>query len=186
MITEKLLIEIGYITKLHGLKGEMQATITDTVFDDVRRCPYLVLKLDGIFVPFFLTSYRFKSASGILLSFEDIDSQEKAEALCGLTLYFDRRCFTKKEAEQYDAEVEEELGYIGYQIIDQQLGPIGEVTGIDDQTANVLFLVDHDGEEIMIPAADDLVLEIDDDAQTILMSLPTGLINTDEAEVDEA
>ena len=56
MISENQLIEIGYITKLHGLKGEMQATITDTVFDDVKKCPYLVLKLDGIFVPFFLSS----------------------------------------------------------------------------------------------------------------------------------
>lgn len=185
MILESQLIEIGYITKLHGLKGEMQATITDTVFDDVKKCPYLVVKLDGIFVPFFLTGYRFRSATGILLSFDDIDSQEKAEPFCGLTLYFDRRCFTRKEEEQYDAEAEEELGYIGYQIIDQQLGPIGEITGIDDQTVNVLFLVDHEGEEIMIPAADDLVLIIDDDARTILMNLPAGLINQEDAEMDE-
>lgn len=185
MIQESQLIEVGYITKLHGLKGEMQATITDTVFDDVKKCPYLVLKLDGIFVPFFLTGYRFRSSTGILLSFEDIDSQEKAEPFCGLTLYFDRRCFSRKEAEQYDAEVEEEQGYIGYQIIDRELGPIGEITGIDDQTVNVLFLVDHEGEELMIPAADDLVLEIDDDAQTILMDLPAGLINPEEAESEE-
>ncbi len=185
MIQESQLIEVGYITKLHGLKGEMQATITDTVFDDVKKCPYLVVKLDGIFVPFFLAGYHFRSASGILLSFEDIDSQEKAEPFCGLTLYFDRRCFTRKEEEEYDAEVEEEMGYIGYTIIDQQLGTIGEITGIDDQTVNVLFLVNYNGEEVMIPAADDLVVEIDDESQTILMNLPTGLINTDEAEIDE-
>ena len=160
MIQESQLIEVGYITKLHGLKGELQATITDTVFDDIKRCPYLVVKLDGIFVPFFLTGYRFRSATGILLSFEDIDSQEKAEPFCGLTLYFDRRW-------------------------DQQLGPIGEITGIDDQTVNILFLVDHEGEEVMIPAAEDLILSVDDEAQTILMNLPIGLINTEDAEIDE-
>lgn len=185
MIQESQLIEVGYITKLHGLKGELQATITDTVFDDVKRCPYLVVKLDGIFVPFFLTGYRFRSATGILLSFEDIDSQEKAEPFCGLTLYFDRRCFTKKEEKDYDAQAEEDLGFIGYQIIDQQLGPIGEITGIDDQTVNILFLVDHEGEEVMIPAAEDLILSVDDEAQTILMNLPIGLINTEDAEIDE-
>lgn len=185
MIQESQLIEVGYITKLHGLKGEMQATITDTVFDDVKKCPYLVVKLDGIFVPFFLAGYHFRSTSGILLSFEDIDSQEKAEPFCGLTLYFDRRCFTRKEEEEYDAEIEEEMGYIGYTIIDQKLGTIGKITGIDDQTVNVLFLVNYNDEEVMIPAADDLVIEIDDESQTILMNLPTGLINTDEAEIDE-
>ncbi len=144
-----------------------------------------MVKLDGIFVPFFLTGYRFRSATGILLSFEDIDSQEKAEPFCGLTLYFDRRCFTKKEEKDYDAQAEEDLGFIGYQIIDQQLGPIGEITGIDDQTVNILFLVDHEGEEVMIPAAEDLILSVDDEAQTILMNLPIGLINTEDAEIDE-
>lgn len=185
MISESQLIEIGYITKLHGLKGEMQATVTDTVFDDVKKCPYLVVRLDGIFVPFFLTGYRFRSATGILLSFDDIDSQEKAEPFCGLTLYFDRRCFTRKEEEEYDAAEEEDRGYVGYQIIDSQLGPIGEITDVDDQTENILFIVDYNGEEIMIPAADDLVVEIDDNTQTIVMDLPTGLINQDEAEIEE-
>ena len=185
MIQESQLIEVGYITKLHGLKGEMQVTVTDTVFDDVKKCPYLVCQLDGIFVPFFLAGYRFRSDTSMLLTFEDIDSQEKAQLFCGHTLYFDRRCFTKQEAKDYDTAAEEELGYIGYQLIDTELGPIGEITGIDDQTANVLFLVDRNGEEIMIPAADDLVEAIDDDARTIIMHLPVGLINMDEAESEE-
>ncbi len=185
MISSEQLIEIGYITKLHGLKGEMQATITDTVFDDVKKCPYLVCQLDGIYVPFFLVNYRFRSGTTILLTFEDIDSQEKAQSFCGLTLYFDRRCFTKQEAKDYDTAAEEELGFIGYEISDVELGYIGEITGINDQTANVLFLVDYKGEEIMIPAADDLVEAIDDDARTILMRLPQGLINMDEAETED-
>lgn len=185
MIQESQLIEVGYITKLHGLKGEMQATVTDPVFDDVKKCPYLVCLLDGIYVPFFIQNYRFRSDTSMLLTFEDIDTQEKAQPFCGQTLYFDRRCFTKQEAKDYDAAVEEELGYIGYQLIDTELGLIGEITGIDDQTANVLFLVDRNGEELMIPAADDLVEEIDDEARTILMHLPVGLINMDEAEIDE-
>lgn len=182
MITSEQLIEIGYITKLHGLKGEMQATVTDRVFDEVKNCPYLVCERDGIFVPFFLTGYRFKSGETMLVQFDDVDSQAKAEPFCGSKLYFDRRCFMPAEAEEYDAEVEEEMGYIGYTIIDQQFGELGEIIEINDQTANVLFIVDHNGEELMIPAADDLVVEIDDEKQTILMDLPDGLVNIDEAE----
>ena len=56
MITEQQLIEVGFIAKLHGLKGEMQARITDGVIDEVEHCPYLVCELDGIYVPFFLES----------------------------------------------------------------------------------------------------------------------------------
>lgn len=182
MITEEQLIEIGHITKLHGLKGEMQAVVTDHVFDEVKKCPYLVCEMDGIYVPFFLNGYRFRSTDAILLQLDGVDSQEKAEAFCGKTLYFDRKCFSRQEEEDYDAEAEEDLGYIGYQIVDKTLGPLGEVVDINDQTANVLFIVDHDGEELMIPAADDLVVEIDDEEQTILMDLPAGLVNMEEAE----
>ncbi len=56
---------------------------------------------------------------------------------------------------------------------------------INDLTENVLFIVEHEGEEIMIPAADDLILDIDDENETILMDLPQGLVNFDEAETDE-
>ena len=185
MITEQQLIEVGYIAKLHGLKGEMQARITDSVIDDVEHCPYLVCEIDGIYVPFFLDSFRFRSTESALLKFEDIDSAEKAEPFCGLKLYFDRKCFSPEEQKQYEQKAEDDLGFIGYKIIDKTLGPIGEITDINDLTENVLFIVNHDGDEIMIPAADDLILAIDDENASILMDLPEGLVNIEDAETEE-
>ena len=186
MINREQLIEIGRILKLHGLNGEMTASVSNPVFDDVKHCPYLVLEIDGIFVPFFIHNYRFRTDTSILISFDDINTQEKATEFCGLNLYFDRKCFSAKEAEEYDAATEEEESFIGYIIIDTKLGKLGKVVDIDDQTANVLFIVEtKNGEEIMIPAADNLVEEIDDDGQTILMNLPQGLINLDEAESED-
>lgn len=185
MINSEQLIEVGKILKLHGLNGEMNAQVDNPVFDDVKKCPYLVCEIDGIFVPFFINSYRFRSDTSMLISFDGIDSQEKATEFCGNTLYFDRRCFTKKEAEEYDTAVEEEESFIGYTIIDNELGTLGKVVDIDDQTVNVLFIVEYKGAEIMIPAAEDLIDNIDDENQTITMNLPQGLINLDEAEVDQ-
>lgn len=185
MINIDQLIEVGKIQKLHGLNGEMTASVTDSVFDDVKKCPYLVCEMDGIFVPFFIKSYRFRTDTTILLSFDGIDTQEAASDFCGLTIYFDRKCFTKKEAEEYDSTADEDDSFIGYTIIDSALGTLGKVIDINDQTANVLFIVEYNDTELMIPAADDLVEEIDDENKTITMNLPQGLINLDEAEVDE-
>lgn len=184
MINSDQLIEIGKIQKLHGLNGEMTASITDSVFDDVKNCPYFVCEMDGIFVPFFIKNYRFRTDTTILLTFDGIESQEAAQEFCGLTLYFDRKCFSKKEAEQYDAETEEEDSLIGYTIIDKNYGVLGKVIDIDDQTANVLFIVEHNDSELMVPAADELVEGIDDEEKTIIMNLPQGLINLDEAETE--
>lgn len=184
MIERNNLIEIGVVQKLHGLNGEMTASISDSVFDDVKRCPYFVFEIDGIFVPFFISSYRFRSDSSILLKLDGVDSQESAQDFCGLTFYFDRKCFTKKEAEEYDAVEEEEDSFIGYTVIDKTAGTLGKIVDIDDQTANVLFIIERDGEEIMVPAADDLVVSIDDETKEIVMDLPIGLLNMSEAEVE--
>ncbi len=185
MIKEEQLIEIGTIVKLHGLKGEMNVSVRDAVFDEVKKCPYLVCQLDGIFVPFFIDSYRWKGNTTMLLKFEDVDTLEKAGEFCGLTLYFDRRCFSTKEAKAYDAQVEEDKGLIGYRVADVTLGDLGEITDINDMTANILFIVDHEGEELMIPAAEDLIRNIDDQQKIILMDLPAGLVNMDEAESED-
>ena len=50
MIKEQEVYKIGVIGKAHGVKGELSIQIDDDVFDRVD-AEYLVLKLDGIFVP---------------------------------------------------------------------------------------------------------------------------------------
>ena len=185
MIKEEQLIEIGTITKVHGLKGELAVSVSDAVFDDVKSCPYFVCEMEGIFVPFFIESYRWKSNTTLLLKLEDVSTIEQAVPFCEHKLYFDRRCFSKKEEKDYDTQAEQEQGLIGYKLEDMTLGEIGVITDINDMTANVLFIVDHHGEELMIPAAEDLIKNIDDEQRIILMDLPAGLINLDEAESED-
>jgi 16S rRNA processing protein RimM len=45
--------------------------------------------------------------------------------------------------------------------------------------------VDHGGEELLIPAAEELITEIDDEQQIIYMNLPVGLVDQTEAEIDQ-
>ncbi|MBP5764819.1 MAG: 16S rRNA processing protein RimM [Bacteroidales bacterium] len=185
MIRQEQLIEIGTIQKVHGLKGEMNVSVVNDVFDAVRKCPYLVCEMDGIFVPFFIESYRWKGNASMLLKLEDVDTIEKAGEFCGQKLFFDRRCFTKKEAEEYESAEEEEAGLIGYVVEDVTLGTLGPITDIDDQTANVLFCIDYKGRELLVPAADELIESIDDEQKIIRMNLPAGLVNPDEAESED-
>lgn len=179
MITEDQLIEVGTIVKVHGLKGELSVALTDTVFHDVEHCDYLVIPMDGIYVPFFFESYRMRGETGALMLFDGVDSAEKAAHFCGLPVYFDRRCFTPDEEEEYDEAVEEEQGFIGYKIIDINMGEIGEITDINDQTANILFIVN---DEILIPAAEELILSIDDEKKVVIMQLPQGLMDLENVE----
>ena len=62
MIKKEEVYKIGLFNKPHGIHGELQFTFTDDIFDRVD-CDYLICLLDGIFVPFFIEEYRFRSDS---------------------------------------------------------------------------------------------------------------------------
>ena len=70
------------------------------------------------------------------------------------------------------------MGYfIGFTATDKTLGYIGEIVDIDDSTINTLFVVEKDGEEILIPAQEEFITDIDHDGQEIRFDLPQGLVS---------
>ena len=68
MIREEDVFKIGILGKTHGVKGELNMVIDDDVFDRVD-ADYLVLKIDGIMVPFFIEEYRFRSDDHVLIKY---------------------------------------------------------------------------------------------------------------------
>ena len=63
MIRKEEVYKIGIFNKPHGIHGELSFTFTDDIFDRVE-AEYLICLLDGIFVPFFIEEYRFRSDHG--------------------------------------------------------------------------------------------------------------------------
>ena len=61
-------------------------------------------------------------------------------------------------------------------------GRLGEVTDVDTTTINTLFVVDHQGEELLIPAQEDFIVGIDQKHKVITVDLPEGLLALDETE----
>ena len=169
MIKEQSVYKIGIIGKAHGVKGELSIQIDDDIFDRVD-AEYLVLKLDGIFVPFFMEEYRFKSDSVALVKFEGVDTQERARELTGVEVYFPREL-----AEQDESA---ELSYsalVGYTLIDDNSGkPVGTIAYVDEQTINIMFELE-DGR--LIPASEELIVDVDQQARTITLDIPDGILD---------
>lgn len=168
MIKEQEVYKIGVIGKAHGVKGELSIQIDDDVFDRVD-AEYLVLKLDGIFVPFFMEEYRFKSDSVALVKFEGVDTQERARELTGVEVYFPRELAEQDE--------EAELSYsalVGYALIDSNSGkPVGTIAYVDEQTINIMFELE-DGR--LIPASEELIVDVDQKNRTIILDIPEGIL----------
>ena len=87
MIKKEEVYKIGLFNKPHGIHGELQFTFTDDIFDRVD-CDYLICLLDGIFVPFFIEEYRFRSDSTALVKLEGVDSAERARMFTNIEVYF--------------------------------------------------------------------------------------------------
>ena len=167
MIREEEVYQIGKLGKTHGVKGEISFLFDDDVFDRVD-ADYLILKIDGILVPFFIEDYRFKSDSNALMKFEGIDTQERARELTGTDVYFPRSL-----ADSDDGTLTWSV-LVGFDIIDADSGrSVGRIASVDDSTLNILFCLD-DGR--LIPASEDLIIAIDQQARSLTMHIPAGLL----------
>ncbi len=175
MIREDEVLKIGKFIKPHGIKGEIAFAFDNDIFDRVD-CPYLICSIDNILVPFFVKSYRFKGSDTALIQLEDIESEVQAKVFNGLSVYFPRKYFDENE------EVELTLNYfIDFIVIDKQFGEIGIITDIDESTINTLFLLNKKGsnDNIIIPASDDFITDINPEKKILYVDLPLGLIDID-------
>ena len=168
MIREDDVYKIGRIGKPHGIGGEVTLRISDDVFDRVD-ADYLVLMVDGIFVPFFIEEYRFRSEEVALVKFEDIDTMDRAAELTGCDVFFPRHLA------DIDNDVLTWSQIVGYDIVDVASGKvIGRIESVDESTINVLLEL-ADG--TLIPAVDEFIDDIDHEALKLFMSLPDGLLS---------
>ena len=168
MIKEDDVYKIGRIGKPHGIGGEVTLRFTDDVFDRVD-ADYLVLMVDGIFVPFFIEEYRFRSEEVALVKFEDIDTMDRAAELTGCDVFFPRHLA------DIDNDVLTWSQIVGYDIVDVESGKvIGRIEAVDESTINVLLEL-ADG--TLIPAADEFIADIDHEARLLVMRLPDGLLS---------
>ncbi len=168
MIREESVYKIGKLGKPHGIKGEISFLFTDDVFDRVES-EYLILKLDGILVPFFMEEYRFRSDESALVKFESVDSQERASELTGTEIYFPRDIAEESGDELSYAQI------IGFTIKDANSGKtVGVISHVDTATDNILFELE-DG--TLIPVADEWIKDVDNKKRIISMSLPEGLLD---------
>lgn len=174
MIREEEVYKIGVFTKTHGISGELSFTFTDDVFDRVD-AEFLVCKMDGIMVPFFMEEYRFKSDATALVKLEDIDSESSARRMVGVEVYFPLDLVGEETPEEYTWNY-----FTGFQVEDEEIGILGTIEYVNDETANVLFEVRRpDGNDLLIPAHEEFIVSVDHKGRHIVVSLPEGLLSLD-------
>lgn len=173
------LADAGTITKTDGTNGGVLVKLRPGVdYADVFEAEFLFVVADGGVVPMRMAKTTRRGDRAATVELANICTAEQAAPLVG--------CKIRAEAapEQEDDDEDEEPTLAGYAVLTEEDGTVGEIVAIDDSVAaNPLFIVRRtDGTELMLPAADDFVVSLDDEAKTITLRLPKGLLNLDEAE----
>lgn len=171
MISKNDVFPIGQITKPHGVNGEMSFSFTTDIFDR-EEVPYFIFDMQGILVPFFLDEYRFKGSTTGLMKLDGVTTDEQARGFAGLTIFLPKSYLEKVE----DAEIELDY-FAGFSLVDSEKGLLGVISEVDQTTDNVLFVIPTKNDELLIPAGEEYIEEIDHDKKIIYVKLPEGLLD---------
>lgn len=176
MILEQDLVEAGKFNKPHGINGEISVTLHEDF--DLNDVKCIVMSVDGIYVPFFIKSLRVRNADTYLIMIDGINDETKAQ-------FFTNKPFFILESDLPETENDEDdesdgfylNDMIGFKVEDSRLGYIGHVSDINDQTENILFIVERDnGEEVYIPAVDEFIIDVNPESKTVTTNLPEGIV----------
>ena len=129
-------------------------------------------------MPFYPESVRPKGHFTSLVKLDGIDSEAEARQFVNKEIYArisDVEEFVGDDVDDEEGAYADDL--VGYELVSLPENIIvGEITEVDCSTANVLFIVDADGERVYVPASPDLIDEIDTEKRSVYMTLPDGLL----------
>ena len=163
-------IKAGKISKPYGLKGEVHIILIPVVAKYIEPGNPLFIDLDGQRVPFFIQSADLISDDQAIVELEFIDSIEQAKKVSGCNVYLDPIHDPATEGEEEDF-----LQVVGYRAYDLRLGDLGIVSEYLPNEMNPVWLIDFSGRELMVPATNEFIQDIDHRKKSIYLDLPEGI-----------
>ncbi|MFK7923770.1 MAG: ribosome maturation factor RimM [Bacteroidia bacterium] len=175
-------VELGYIAKAHGLKGEVRAVFDVHNLSEYKREEsfYLAKKGEAL-VSHKLTLFRVLDKGNAILQFEGYTDRDASESLRSHTIFFPiENLQPLPDGHFYFFQV------VGYQVVDKTHGPMGTVKGIFDGQAQDVLAIDYNGHELLVPVTDQFVLQADHENKTLHTAVPEGLLEVYTEEKDKS
>ncbi|NLX40800.1 MAG: hypothetical protein GXY75_02745 [Bacteroidales bacterium] len=150
------------VAKSYGDKGDVVINLSPSDPKDINFEEPVFIYFDGLPVPFFIESCQAKGGRWIV-KFENIDNFEDAEEIVGKEIFLN-----------IDEDQDSELPIIGMEVYDSNNTLIGVISDYTNASGNEYIAVIYEGEEVLLPLHDDLILEWGEDH--IILEIPAGLL----------
>ncbi|WP_445725669.1 ribosome maturation factor RimM [Flavobacterium sp.] len=163
---------LGKIVRKHSFKGEVVAKLDTDEPELYENLESVFVALSNNLVPFFIEESILQKGNQLRIQFEDITTEEEADAILGAGLYLPLEFLPKLTGNKfYFHEI------IGFDIEDIHYGYLGVITGVNDTSAQPLFEIDSNGTDVFIPMIDNFIKKVDRDNKKIIVEAPEGLID---------
>jgi 16S rRNA processing protein RimM len=162
---------LGKIAKKFSFKGEVLIYLDTDEPEEYHDMESVFVECNNNLIPYFILESSLHKNDFLRVKFEDISSEEEADAIMGNEVYLPLKMLPKLTGNKfYYHEV------IGFEIEDKRLGVFGKIVSINDSSAQPLFEVLNGDVEILVPMIDHFLVKIDRDNKKVIMDLPEGLV----------
>ena len=162
------LLKVGRVGRPHGLKGELKLIVEDHFEEDLLKAAAVLVGEPPI--PFFLEYAR--GGGALIVKLEGFDQREEVAMLSNKDIYL-----PADQVRGEPAEVQHPfLQLVGYTIKAEGYPDLGPIEEVMDLPQHYLAQLTHEGNEVLIPLHEDLILERRDEERLLLMQLPEGLL----------
>ena len=163
---------LGKIVAKHSYKGEVLVKLDTDEPEIYENMESVFVSRGNSLVPFFIERCRLHKSNLLRIKFEEVNNEPEAVNIVGSGLYLPLEMLPKLEGNKfYYHEV------IGFSLMDEKHGDIGEIKAVNDSVAQALFEAEKDGKTVLIPINDDIILKVDRQTKTIHVATPEGLVD---------
>ena len=162
---------VGVIANTHGIRGEVKIFPTT---DDVKRFDYLkeaYIDAGKEKIKVEVSNVRyFKNL--VIVKFKGIDNINDIERYKGKDLLVTREnALPLEEGEYYLADI------IGANVYTEYGNLFGSLEDVIETGANLVYSVQHEGKEVLLPVIDDCVKEVNVEEKKVIVHIMKGLLD---------
>lgn len=166
-------LQVGAITSTHGIKGEMKVfptTDDPTRFEDLDE---VFIEMGREMKPLHVQNVKYFKQF-VILKFKEYSDINDIEQFKGKGIFVDREHAVELEDDEYFV-----ADLIGLKVVTDDGLEFGELVDVMFTGANDVYIVkrNDNGEEALLPAIEECILEIDLDSQIMKVHIMEGLLD---------
>ncbi len=166
------LVPLGRVLKVHGIRGKVKIAPFGETLEQLEQGRTVYFRDSHKGWRSLVIEKIQRQPKFLIVSFKGVWNRDQAEFLRGKEIYFPVAQLPElEEGEYYHYQL------VGLQVLDVDGEVLGELVEIISTGSNDVYVVRKKEREILVPAIEDVIKEIDLQNKKMIVDLPEGLMD---------